>query len=357
MFQIDINDYDVEKECVYQGEKYCVRDNGAVLRFPKENTKPRLLDNKWTFGKVGNHGYLYLASKGIHRIVATAFHGENLSKEYIVDHIDTNKQNNRPENLRWITKEANIMNNPNTRDKIQYITGCSIEELKENNWEELHKYTSEKQNTSWMRPTTKKEAENFHKRQEQWLNKKPKMNEENQKLYEQLMKISNKQNKNKKLASGMGEWVFNPPQAEQSNLDLINNYNEESFKESLTANAYQTWETPTKFPCCPPEAKTNMLEEYLLNLEVGKILCQSELFTSEITKFEYNAEKAAIIVQTVQTNKESVKPWHITKISVQGNICYHSLCYRCFGEDGADKYYTIACGREWAGGDVFDDFC
>ena len=109
MFSIDINDFHIEKECLYQGEHYCVRDNGAVLRYPKDKTKPRLLDNKWTFGKNGNHGYLYIASKGVHRIVATAFHGENLSKEYIVDHIDTNKQNNRPENLRWITKEENII--------------------------------------------------------------------------------------------------------------------------------------------------------------------------------------------------------------------------------------------------------
>ena len=27
MSKIDINDFEVEKECVYQGEKYCVRDN------------------------------------------------------------------------------------------------------------------------------------------------------------------------------------------------------------------------------------------------------------------------------------------------------------------------------------------
>ena len=357
MSKIDINDFEVEKECVYQGEKYCVRDNGAVLRYPKDSARPRILDNKWTFGKVGNHGYLYIASKGIHRIVATAFHGENLSKEYIVEHIDTNKQNNRPENLRWITKEENILNNPHTIDKLQYITGCSIEELKENNWEKLHKYTSENQDTSWMRPTTKEEAENFHKRQEQWLNKEPKMNEENQKLYDQLMKISNIQDKNRNITTSMGEWIFQPPTEEHSNFDLINNYYEESFKESLTANAYQTWGTPTKFPCCPSEAKINMLEEYLSNLEVGKILCQSELFTSEITKFEYNSEKQKIIVQTVQTNKDSIKPWHITEITVNEGKCYHSLYCSCFEEDGADKYYTIACGREWTGGDVFDDFC
>ena len=39
------------------------------------------------------------------------------------------------------------------------------------------------------------------------------------------------------------------------------------------------------------------------------------------------------------------------------NIFYHSLYRSCFMEDGADKYYTIACGREWTGGDVVDDFC
>ncbi len=357
MVKIDINDFEQEKECLYRGEKYCVRDNGAVLRYPKNNAKPRLLDNKWTFGKVGSHGYLYIANKGVHRIVATAFHGENLSKEYIVDHIDTNKQNNRPENLRWITKEENILNNPNTRNKIQYITGYSIEELKENNWKELHKYTSEKQDTTWMRPTTKEEADNFHKRQEQWLNKKSQRNEENQKLHEQLMKISNMHNGSQKMTAGLGEWAFKSPRIEQNYFDLINNSSEKPFKESLTANAYQNWEIPTKFPCCPSETKTNTLKKYLSNLEVGKILCESKLFISKITKFEYNNEKQKIIMQTVQTGDNNIKPWHITEISANDGIYYHSLVTGCFGKDGADKYYTIACGRKWTGGEVFDDFC
>ena len=353
MAKIDIDDFEQEKECFYMGEKYCVRDNGAVLRYPKDSTKPRLLDNKWTFGKTGSHGYLYIASKGIHRIVATAFHGENLSKEYIVDHIDANKQNNRPENLRWITKEENLLNNPNTLNKLQYITGCSIEELKENNWEKLHNYTSERQDTSWMRPTTKEEAANYHKRQELWLNKESQRNEKSQKLYEQLKKISNLRNENKKITTGMGEWVFQPPLVEQSDINCINN----DYRESLTRNVYQDWETPTRFPCYPLETKTNIIEEYLSNLKIGKILCESKLFTSEITKFEYNNEKQSIIVQTVQINGDSIKPWSIIEIIVREGICYHSLYCRCFKKDGADKYYTIACGREWPGGDVFDDFC
>ena len=37
MVTIDVNDFEVEKECYYQGEKYIVRDNGAVLRYPKDD--------------------------------------------------------------------------------------------------------------------------------------------------------------------------------------------------------------------------------------------------------------------------------------------------------------------------------
>ena len=290
MYKIDINKYTEEKECFYKGEKYCVRDNGAVLRYPKNSNKPRPLDNKWTFGKIGNHGYLYIASKGIHRIVATAFHGENVSKDYVVDHIDTNKQNNRPENLRWLTKEENILKNQNTIDKLEYITGHSIEELKENNWEKLRKYSSKEQDTSWMRPTTKEESENFHKRQKQWSNKKLEMNEENKKLNDQLLKICELQEKGKKQESKMGEWVFEPFEEENkiiSEKEFIKTY----YNKSSTPNAYFNWGTPTEFPCCPTESNKCSLSNYLLNLKKGKILCKSEYFTSKITEFEYNQKE------------------------------------------------------------------
>jgi hypothetical protein len=28
-----------------------------------------------------------------------------------------------------------------------------------------------------------------------------------------------------------------------------------------------------------------------------------------------------------------------------------------FDENGAKKYFTLAQGKEWTGGDVFDDYC
>ena len=47
--QIDI--FEKESECDYKGEHYSVRDNGAVMRHPKNGHRPRPLDNIWTFGK------------------------------------------------------------------------------------------------------------------------------------------------------------------------------------------------------------------------------------------------------------------------------------------------------------------
>lgn len=110
---IDFNDFKQQIECFYKEEHYSVRDNGAVLRFPIKEQRQRPTDNKWSFGKLNNKtGYLEIASVRIHRIVATAFHGAPPTKEHVVDHIDTNKQNNRPENLRWVTRLENILLNP-----------------------------------------------------------------------------------------------------------------------------------------------------------------------------------------------------------------------------------------------------
>lgn len=156
---VDVNDYLEEKSCIYQGEEYIARDNGAVLRKPRSNKKTRKHDNEWTFGsKNEENGYSFFfgTKHRIHQIVATAFCGEQPSKEYVVDHIDTNRQNNRPNNLRWITKEDNILRNEVTRKKIEYRTGVSAEEFLKN----PSKYRScfPKSNVRHMRPVTEEEA-------------------------------------------------------------------------------------------------------------------------------------------------------------------------------------------------------
>src|SRR5437867_1878593 len=113
-----------EVNCTYKDEQYSVRENGEVLRHPRVGKRPRPTDNKWTFGNPNDKtGYMEIAAVRVHRIVATAFLGIAPTKEHVVDHIDTNKRNNRPENLRWVTRLENILLNPITSKRIAIVCG------------------------------------------------------------------------------------------------------------------------------------------------------------------------------------------------------------------------------------------
>ena len=57
--------------------------------------------------------------KYIHRLVASAFIENPLSKKE-VDHIDGNRKNNNVENLRWVSRIENVRN-PNTIHKSKNI--------------------------------------------------------------------------------------------------------------------------------------------------------------------------------------------------------------------------------------------
>ena len=58
--------FEVEKECAYQGEKYCVRDNGAVLRYPKDKTDVTgIAYESWHFRYVGEEAAKYITDNGL----------------------------------------------------------------------------------------------------------------------------------------------------------------------------------------------------------------------------------------------------------------------------------------------------
>ena len=167
---IDVNqDYTREVECEYKGEKYKVRDNGAILRIAREGKSKRPKDEIWTFGENIVKGYAQFCGIRVHRIVATAFLGKSPTDQHVVDHIDTNRQNNRPENLRWLTKLDNILLNPITKAKIEYLCG-SIESFLEDT-SQLKGHENEDKNFAWMRAVTKEEAQNTLSNWQNFLSK------------------------------------------------------------------------------------------------------------------------------------------------------------------------------------------
>ncbi len=179
------DDYKKEIVCTYKDETYSVRDNGSVMRHPKINGNKRPKDNKWTFGDLKKTGYLEIVSKRVHRIVATAFHGVPDFIDPIVHHIDNNKRNNRPGNLRWVTRLENMILDPIHSKKIALICG-SVEAFLANPAKFRDRFNEP--NNSWMRAVSEEEGKYSLERWLEWA-------------------------KSDKRPSGgtVGEWIFQKP--------------------------------------------------------------------------------------------------------------------------------------------------
>ena len=254
--RLDIQDYNKEIECDYKNERYSVRDNGAVLRYPLNGKRQRPTDNSWTLGKPNSKtGYLEIASVCIHRIVATAFHGEPPTKEYVVDHIDTNKQNNRPVNLRWVTRLENILLNPITARRIELVCG-SVEAFLADPSKFRDKF--QEPNYEWMCAVSIEEAQISKERLLGWAESE------------------------KPLQGGsLGEWIFNRSlPKEQIEVEVP------EFSTSLTPNAVQKdWKTPTEFLCCPKESTNKPIATYATNIKIGETFSLNQYAKSFAVNF------------------------------------------------------------------------
>jgi HNH endonuclease len=244
-----IGHYECEKRVIYRGEAYRVRDNGAVFREPKKGGKRRKLDSVWTFGRPCTRtGYMNHAGQRVHRIVASAFQGEQPSDQHVVDHIDTNRRNNRRENLRWITRLENILLNPITRRRIEICYG-SLEEFFQD--PSRPKGEGLPQNFDWMRTVSKDEAEASRERMEDWA--------------KSCMTLK---------GARIDHWVF---REKSSSQDV-----EEVTKESLTPGVFQRdWRIPTEFPACPDDCTADVLNNYRNRLVPGEMFATNRLVAPE----------------------------------------------------------------------------
>lgn len=74
----------------------------------------------------------------VHRMVAELF-VPNTEKKPFIDHINTDRLDNRAENLRWVTQTEN-MSNPLTRKKLK---ACWTEELRKSHAASVKRYADE----------------------------------------------------------------------------------------------------------------------------------------------------------------------------------------------------------------------
>lgn len=201
------------------------------------------------------------------------FWGHEKEDGMVVDHKDTNRCNNRAENLHWVTKLENVLNNPITRSRI--IKKCgSIEAFLEN--PALLQDSTEDPNFAWMRTVSEEEAAKCKANLERWSKEDV--------VYPKQSKI------------GLGDWIFRDVSVvrqgdeirqnltqilKHKNSVALNNepnyWDEETvsmLSKSLTSNAMQeNWNTPTEFPLCPSESMS--LDAYYQSLEKGKVFCSN----------------------------------------------------------------------------------
>lgn len=332
---ITVNDFfEQEKICEYKGETYSVRDNGAVMRHIREGKVQRKMDGIWTFGdKNDKNGYMYLGMARIHRIVAAAFLDKEPSPAHVIDHIDTNKCNNRPDNLRWVTRLENALSNPITRKRIILCCG-SIENFLAN--PASLRTSSVGQMFDWMRTVSPEEAKISKDNLERWA-------------------------KEDSVPTGrgkLGNWIFN--HEHNTNLEQDKETDIPLETKSLTQNVMQIdWKTPCEFPLCPVHSTQKPLQEYLENLKENAIFTTNQYCNSKVIKADWNKDKNSLFVMTCFDSKSAVKQYALAKITYNetNHMYYHTSIGTYFMEESAEKYFTTERGYEWTGGDVFDDFC
>lgn len=319
-----------ELPCSYKNEVYSVRNTGEVYRHARPGKSIRIYDNKWTFGKPNaSTGYMELASIRVHRIVAVAFHGEPPTHEHVVDHRDTNKQNNRPENLRWVTRLENILLNPITIKRIELSCGCSVEEFLNDPSKFRDKF--QEPNYSWMCTVSREEAQSSLDRMLTWArdDKSP-------------------------TGGSLGRWIFSRTNFQKPVLESVPD--EPELILALTPNAAQRdWETPTEFPCCPLGLSDQSLPAYSHNLSTGSIFCRNKYTSTFVFKHEFSTDQQSLYI--ISESAESIKPFTLARVTFENGLFIHTGMGTFFTQNGVEKELCLAQGNEWTGEDSIDDYC
>ena len=302
-----LDQFDKELEIEYRGEIYRVRDNGSVFRQRKPKTPKRPLDEIWTFGTPSAcTGYMHINSVVVHRIVATAFHGEQPSDKHIVDHIDTNRRNNRVENLRWITRLNNLLQNPITLRRIIIAYG-SLDEFFKNPAAPLNPKAIK--NFDWMRTVSKQEAQESRERLLRWAesDRAPK-------------------------GGVLGDWIYDARRDEPV-------VEETPDVQSPTPNVIQrNWRTPSEFLMCPDKIS---LTEYAKRLNFGTVFARNQYGQSLVVTA---AGGDGLLSVVCNLSENPIKNWSVAKVTIENEKFVHENVHSYFTLQGALKAHCNLLG-------------
>ena len=323
MTTLPIDNYAREIELEYEGEIYLVRDNGAVYRKHRPNHRKRPLDETWTFGvKNKQDRYMCIGKVKVHRIVAVAFLERPPSKKHVVDHIDRDRTNNCIENLRWVTNLDNLIRHPGIRKRIKNAYG-SLEKYFDDPSTPINELEP---SFAWLKYVSKEEAQKSREQLQKWS--------ENDRFVTRGV-LSNRVH---------GNLQATPP--ERPPLPVPE-------KQSLTPMAIQRrWNTPAEFPCCPKDIGLNPLEDYLRNLTANAVFSRNRYGESLVVM----AELGDSFLSVLTTDKNTVKPWAVTKITVENGKFVHENIHTYFELNGAKKAHYGLLGIPFSGESI-DDYC
>ena len=353
-----LNDFNEVRECDFKGEHYSVRDNGAVYRHARLNKRMRKYDNIWTFGTPNDtNGYMYLNGVRVHHIVATAYFGGRDTKVYVVDHKDSNRRNNRIENLHWLTRLENVLKNPATLKKIIFYCG-SIETFL-NNPALIRRFANQNPDYSWMRSVSKEEAKCTLENMNEWA-QKPNEEPKGGKMAEWIYKSFgyNPQmdiiRKSMHIGQPKKKYQQMPLHSDQVSEEIIRNYVDANSPSSAVQ---KNWRTPTDFPLCPSELSDTALLDYYNNLSRGKVLSSIVYGGTKVFDYAINEKNTYIWVLCRRTEKHPIKRWALSGIFVDNGKFVHENLGSFFSARGGYKQFILAQGKEWNGGNSVDDYC
>lgn len=335
------------KECDYKCEHYSAREDGMIMRHHRNGMNKRKLDDVWTFGNQNaTNRYMYFGGERVHRIVATAFHGEAPSDQHVVDHIDTNRCNNRPENLRWLTKLENILNNEITRKKVEMICG-SVKAFLENP-QLLSGCETMDKNFSWMKNVTKEEAQNCLANWSHWA------------------KTAKPDPNYKKTERIIDDWIYKKPMHVDDNIfvnkvpdeqggdrkndiheptPILHIEEEDNLYDSLTPSAKQEyWRTPAEFPCCPTKVTNDGLAVYMNNLKIGDEFSRNKYGSYYVVDKGMKMDEEKLVVLTTD-HKDGFLSWGIVTVSIKQNKYVHKNVNAKLGKEYSEKLFKNMTGQ------------